>query len=141
MKFMRPKDLAGEILDMGNGSGVFPFLLRKMGANHITATDVCPHAIQSALKNERLEFENHQISFRTSDLFMDIGSEKKLFDSIKFNPPGWRSPSPAFLQRLHEFPQGIGTPAASMFFGDRIALDFFDAVPAYLNAVGELSSG
>jgi release factor glutamine methyltransferase len=130
-------------LDMGTGSGALALLLRSIGIRNIVATDISAKAIALAAKNELLNFSNSQIRFTVSDLFTKFVSGKDRFDTIIFNPPGWRTPSSTLLKELcldENSNDDIIAPTA-MFYGDRILLRFLTELPNYLNSRGQAIIG
>ncbi len=50
----------------------------------------CERSITQAKINESINFKQHAISFLVSDLFDGLPERK--FQTIVFNPPGWRTP-------------------------------------------------
>ncbi len=122
------------ILDMGTGSGVHALLMRKLGINDITATDISDSSIEQAKINEHTNFKNHKISFFASDLFAHI--PERQFQLIVFNPPGWRTPSQSLIQKLEITRQGTQLPARAMFYGETVITRFLDNLPNHLDPTG-----
>lgn len=131
---MAPNTPDSSILDIGTGSGVHALLMRKLGNRNITAVDVCKQSIAQAKINETLNFKQHEISFYISDLFSSLPKQK--FQTVIFNPPGWRTPSPSLMQLLEKADQVSQLPARSMFYGDDVISRFLEELPAYLAPMG-----
>ena len=124
-------------LDMGTGSGVLALLLRNIGVRDISATDVSTKAVELAANNEFLNFSNHQICFAVSDLFDKFVPGTDRFDTIIFNPPGWRTPSHTLLKNLcREDSDDSTINPMAMFYGEQILLRFLTELPDYLNPQG-----
>ena len=121
-------------LDMGTGSGVHALLMRKLGNNNIIATDISERSIKQAKINERINFKNNKISFFASDLFKCIPERK--FNIIVFNPPGWQTPSRAFIQQLEIADREGQLPTSALFYGDAVITRFLDDPPKYLEPTG-----
>lgn len=121
-------------LDIGTGSGVHALLLRKLGGKDITATDVCEKSITQAKINESINFKQHAISFLVSDLFDGLPERK--FQTIVFNPPGWRTPSHALTKRLERQNHVDQLPIRAMFYGEEVLGRFLEQLPNYLDATG-----
>ncbi len=124
----------GSLLDIGTGSGVHALLMRKLGNNDITATDISERSIEQAKINEHINFNQHTISFITSDLFTNV--PKRQFHTIIFNPPGWRTPSQYFIKKLEISDQPAQLPASAMFYGEAVLSRFLDELPKYLKPTG-----
>ncbi|KAA6175700.1 methyltransferase [Pseudomonas veronii] len=122
------------ILDVGTGSGVHALLMRKLGNHDITATDISEHSIEQAKMHERMNFHQHAISFLTSDLFSSL--PERQFQTIIFNPPGWRTPSASLTQRLKSIEQEGEMPIQSMFYGEEVIRRFLHDLPRYLSPTG-----
>ncbi|RDS86990.1 methyltransferase [Pseudomonas fluorescens] len=131
---LNPKNLNSSFLDIGTGSGVLALLMRKLGGNDITATDICEKSITQAKINEHLNFKQPTISFFVSDLFDGLSEQR--FQTIVFNPPGWRTPSRSLIQRLETQGRTGQLPIHSMFYGDEVISRFLDELPKYLNPTG-----
>ncbi|WP_025857466.1 methyltransferase [Pseudomonas sp. CHM02] len=127
------------ILDIGTGSGVHALLMRKLGNRNITAIDVCEKSIAQAKINEALNFKQNEISFYISDLFSGLPKQK--FQTVIFNPPGWRTPSPSLIQLLEKADQVKRLPVRSMFYGDDVISRFLEDLPAYLEPMGRAIVG
>ncbi|AZE83603.1 hypothetical protein C4J98_2190 [Pseudomonas orientalis] len=121
-------------LDVGTGSGVHALLTRKLGGHDIFATDISQHAIEQAKLHEHLNFKQPAISFCTGDLFDNLPERK--FETIIFNPPGWRTPSPSLIQRLDVIAQTGQLPIQAMFYGEKVIARFLDDLPRYLAPAG-----
>jgi release factor glutamine methyltransferase len=121
-------------LDMGTGSGVHALLIRKLGNNDITATDISKRSIEQAKINEHINFRQRKISFFASDLFTEIPDRR--FQTIIFNPPGWRTPSESFVQQLETEDQPTQLPLRAMFYGDAVIMRFLEDLPNYLEPKG-----
>ena len=121
-------------LDVGTGSGVHALLMRKLGNNDITATDVCEKSIAQAKINEHVNFKGNSICFSVGDLF--DGLPRRQYHTIIFNPPGWRTPSQSLIQRLETPAQTGQLPTRAMFYGDEVISRFLDVLPGYLDPTG-----
>lgn len=133
-------ELTGRCLDLGTGSGALAILLRSLGGANIVASDIVPEAVTLAAQNELLNFPGPAIRFMQSDLFDGLEAGAGRFDTIIFNPPGWRTPSDAFLQQLESLGDASMAPA-SMFYGDSTLLRFLLALPGRLNTGGRAIVG
>jgi release factor glutamine methyltransferase len=133
-------ELRGRILDLGTGSGAIAILLRALGATSVCATDVSQVAVQTARRNELLNFAAPEIDFQHGDLF-DIARDASdgLFDMVVFNPPGWRTPSPALKAQLDGLDTGL--EADAMFYGETILLKFLLELPGHLSPGGRAIVG
>jgi release factor glutamine methyltransferase len=133
-------EIAGRVLDLGTGSGALALLLRAMGAARVSATDISPMAVETARRNERLNFASPTIEFLRSDLFDTTeGSLAGPFDLIVFNPPGWRSPSPQLKAQLDTCAGTLGLDA--MFYGETVLLRFLAEVASHLAPGGRAIVG
>lgn len=121
-------------LDVGTGSGVHALLMSKLGNNDVTATDISEQAIEHAKHQELNNLKKHTISFYISDLFTCI--PERTFQTIVFNPPGWRTPSRSLMQRLKTIEQTGKMPIEAMFYGEEVVNRFLDGVPRYLSPTG-----
>lgn len=121
-------------LDIGTGSGVHALLMRKIGNNQITATDISKQSIEQAKLHERINFKKNSISFLVSDLFKNIPEQQ--FQTVIFNPPGWRTPSQSFLKTLKAIDQTGQIPIQAMFYGEKVISRFLDDLPRYLAPEG-----
>ncbi|QVM99418.1 methyltransferase [Pseudomonas rhodesiae] len=126
-------------LDLGTGTGVHALLMRKLGNNDITATDISEISIKQAKFHENLNFKNNKIEFHTGDLFEDL-SERR-FQTIVFNPPGWRTPSQALINKLRKADPATELPIQAMFYGDEVVSRFLEQLPAHLNSKGKAIIG
>lgn len=135
-----PRELRGRVLDLGTGSGAIAILLRALGATSVCATDVSRVAVDTARRNEVLNFASAQIDFRHGDLFdTGDGAPHEPFDLVVFNPPGWRTPSPGLKARLDGL--GSGLQAHAMFYGETVLMDFLRQLPAHLAPGGRALVG
>jgi len=141
LKMLDDDDLSGRFLDLGTGSGVQALLLRSLGATDIVAVDISGDAVMSAANNEILNFGDHQIQFRVADLFSGLDPHNARFDTIIFNPPGWRTPSPHFLDVLHQMGGHADMDTASMFYGEQTLLRFLHELPDHLHRHGRAIVG
>ena len=83
-KALSKQNLKGKkILELGFGSGYLSIFCAKQNA-FVTALDINPKAIESALSSAKKEDVN--INFLQSDLFSSLDINNK-FDIIFFNPP------------------------------------------------------
>lgn len=137
LKGVAHQELVGQLLDLGTGSGVLALLLRSMGAHDITASDVSASAVGLACENEILNFRGNRISFFSGDLFAGL-PEGARYDTVIFNPPGWRTPSKKFLDRLRGNEEM--TPE-TMFYGDELLLRFLKDLPDRMNRTGRAIVG
>lgn len=131
---LNPKILSRSFLDMGTGSGVHALLMRKLGNDDIVATDVSERSIEQAKVNEKINFNNHKISFICSDLFKSV--PERQFQTIIFNPPGWRTPSQTLTLQLDSIDQEATLPASAMFYGETVITRFLEDLPRYLEPTG-----
>lgn len=130
----RPRTLNSSFLDIGTGSGVHALLMRKLGSYDITATDICKKSITQAKINEDINFEKSSVSFLVSDLFSDL--PERQFQTIAFNPPGWRTPSQSLIKHLEMPTQNGQLPIRAMFYGDEVMSRFLEGLPRYLDPMG-----
>ncbi len=72
------------VLDLCTGSGIIAVVLAKKSDATVFATDISSRALDIAQKNA--EKNNVKITFKKSDLFLNLKSIKK-FDIIVSNPP------------------------------------------------------
>lgn len=126
-------------LDIGTGSGVHALLIRKLGGHDIVATDISEQAIEQAKLHEHLNFKHPAISFYACDLFNNL--PERQFETIIFNPPGWRTPSPSLTQRLEIITQTGQLPIQAMFYGEKVIARFLDDLPRYLAPSGRAIVG
>ena len=133
-------ELKAPILDLGTGSGVLALLLRRLGARDITASDVSKSAVRLALENEILNFGDGQIRFAFGDLFLGL-PEGDRYDTIIFNPPGWRTPSDRLLACLKRSGNGIDITPEAMFYGDEVLLRFLKDLPNKMSRTGRAIVG
>ncbi|MER5770837.1 class I SAM-dependent methyltransferase [Streptomyces sp. NPDC001985] len=128
------------ILEIGTGSGAIAMLLRAMGFTSVVATDVCPAAVSTARRNERVNFGDSVIDFHQSDLFpRPASAPPELYDLIVFNPPGWRTPSDALRAQLESRQPSLNLEA--MFYGDSVLLRFLRQLPDHLAPHGRAIVG
>ena len=141
VKHVTPQEVVGRILDLGTGSGAIALLLRSLGATSVTATDVSAQAVETARDNELLNFQDARIRFHQGDLF-DTGDDalRAPFDLVVFNPPGWRSPSPALQERLDTCGGG-GLDLSAMFYGESVLEAFLRQLPHHLAPGGRAIVG
>lgn len=139
-RLLGPTELAGRFLDLGTGSGALALLLRSLGATDIIASDIVPEAVTLAAQNELLNFPDAAVRFMQSDLFDGLEKTGSRFDTVIFNPPGWRTPSDDFLRQLEDLGDASMVPA-SMFYGDSTLLRFLLELPDQLNADGRAIIG
>jgi len=134
------EELAGRLLDLGTGSGVLALLLRSLGAHDVTASDVSASAVGLAGENEALNFRGSRIRFFSGDLFAGL-PEGDLYDTVIFNPPGWRTPSEKFLERLRRSEESFDMAPETMFYGDEVLLRFLKDLPGRMNRTGRAIVG
>jgi release factor glutamine methyltransferase len=139
LKGLAHDELTGRLLDLGTGSGVLALLLRSLGAHDITASDVSTGAVGLALENEMLNFRGSRIRFCSGDLFVGL-PEGERYDTVIFNPPGWRTPSEKFLDCLRSNGDIDMTPE-TMFYGDEVLLKFLKDLPDRMNRTGRAIVG
>ena len=130
----------GKFLDVGTGSGVLALLIRRIGAKNITATDVCENSVLLAKENELLNFNKEQILFFSGDLFSNLPKDER-YDTIIFNPPGWRTPSNQLLNELKKIQTEYDMRPEAMFFGDHVLLKFLHDLPNRLSSTGRALIG
>lgn len=140
LKGLEEGELSSRILDLGTGSGVLAFLLRSMGANDIVATDVSAEAVALARYNERLNFDDESIAYAVSDLFDGLPSGAR-YDTVIFNPPGWRTPSDELLRELDRLSGNTGVPPGVMFCGETLLVRFLNELPRHLRPGGRAIVG
>ena len=131
--------LTSSFLDMGTGSGIHALLMRKLGNEHVAATDISKSSIKQAKIHESINFTDEKISFHVSDLFESIPKER--FHTILFNPPGWRTPSNSLLDELRSIKQQGQIPTRAMFYGNEVVTRFLDELPAHLSKTGRAIIG
>ncbi|MFC4033335.1 methyltransferase [Streptomyces polygonati] len=133
-------EIAGRVLDLGTGSGAMALMLRAMGATSITATDISFTAVETAQRNELLNFPDSRIDFQVSDVFETTdGPLTGPFDLVVFNPPGWRSPSPELKAQLDTCAGALDL--AAMFHGETVLLRFLDQLASRLAPGGRAIVG
>lgn len=140
LRGMEEHEVNGHILDLGTGSGVLALLLRSMGAKNIAATDISRAAVTLAQDNERLNFDAPLIRFSTADLFNGLPTDS-CYDTLIFNPPGWRTPSPNLLAELNSKCGQHDIDPQAMFYGDEVLLRFLHELPPYINQRGRALVG
>ncbi|MGL5997808.1 MAG: methyltransferase [Pseudomonas proteolytica] len=131
--------LNGSFLDVGTGSGAHALLMRKLGNKKIMATDICKTSIDQAKNHEKINFKNSEITFHTSNLFEKIPQQK--FQTVVFNPPGWRTPSTSLNKILESFERKGELSARTMFYGDDVITRFLEDLPRYLSIGGRAIVG
>jgi release factor glutamine methyltransferase len=140
LKGLEEGEVNSSILDLGTGSGVLAFLLRSMGADDIVATDVSAEAVALARCNERLNFNGDCIRYAVSDLFDGLPAGET-YDTVIFNPPGWRTPSDELLRELDRLSGNTGVPPGVMFCGDKLLVRFLNELPRHLRSGGRAIVG
>lgn len=138
---MENQEISGKFLDLGTGSGVQALLLRSLGATDIVATDICAESIELAAENELLNFDDNRIELRVGDLFDALKPANGKFDTIVFNPPGWRTPSAQFLDKLRRINGDADMALSSMFYGDSTLTRFLTELPDHLHPRGRAIVG
>jgi len=140
LRGLEPHELKGRFLDLGTGSGVLALLLRGIGAEYIAATDISLSALALAKENERLNFNEPLIRFYAADLFdgLPVGAR---YDTLIFNPPGWRTPSPHLLAELDHICDQCDMAPQAMFYGDELLLRFLRELPFHLHPRGRALVG
>lgn len=133
--------MKGKCLDVGTGSGVLALLLRDMGAKSIVGTDISAAAVNLAIRNETLNFGNRKICFTVGDLFSALPNELQKFDTVIFNPPGWRTPSVNLLEYLLAIDNPEELAVSAMFYGDGLLLKFLQELPFHLKESGRAIIG
>lgn len=77
-KHLQDKD---EVLDLGFGSGILSIVALKLGANHVTGTDIDPLCVESVEEN----FKVNDLPIDKGDFFIgDLTSDKKLQDEVGY---------------------------------------------------------
>ena len=140
LKGLEHDELSGKILDVGTGSGALAILLRSMGASDVSATDVCPEAVKVAGENEHLNYEDEEIHFFSGDLFEGLPAGER-YDTVIFNPPGWRTPSDHLLEQLRRIGKECDMAPGAMFYGDKVLLRFLQELPNRLHPRGRALVG
>jgi release factor glutamine methyltransferase len=140
LKGLAHDELTGRLLDLGTGSGILALLLRSLGAHDVTASDVSASAVDLAFENESLNFRGGRIRFFSGDLFAGL-PEGDRYDTIIFNPPGWRTPSEKFLDRLRRNGTDVDMTPENMFYGDEVLLRFLRDLPDRMNHTGRAIVG
>ncbi|MCF5110803.1 MULTISPECIES: methyltransferase domain-containing protein [Pseudomonas] len=131
--------LNGSFLDIGTGSGAHALLMRKLGNKKIIATDICKASINQAKTHEKINFKTSEITFHISNLFEKIPQQK--FQTIAFNPPGWRTPSTSLIKILEGLERKGELSARAMFYGDDVITRFLEDLPRYLSIGGRAIIG
>jgi len=80
-----------DVLDLGTGSGFLAIIASKLGANHVTATDISPRALRLARENAALNGVDN-IEFRLGSIYEPVAGD--VFDVIICNPPMTPSKTP-----------------------------------------------
>jgi release factor glutamine methyltransferase len=140
-KTLNDNELEGGCLDVGTGSGVLALLLRDMGAKDVVGTDISVAAVDLSIRNEILNFGNTEIHFTVSDLFSALPNVLRKFDTVIFNPPGWRTPSEHLLKCLLAVDNSEELAISAMFYGDRLLLKFLQELPCHLKTNGRAIIG
>lgn len=140
LKGLSHDELCGKLLDVGTGSGALALLMRSMGACDISATDVSNDAVVLAKQNELLNFSDRKIQFFSGDLFEGLPAREP-YDTIIFNPPGWRTPSDRLLEQLRRNANASEMAPEAMFYGDRVLLRFLAELPTRLHQKGRALIG
>ncbi len=140
LKGLAHDELTGRLLDLGTGSGVLALLLRSLGAHDITASDISTDAVSLARENEILNFPGNLIRFFSSDLFDGLPQGDR-YDTVIFNPPGWRTPSAKVLDRLRRSGDSGAMSPETMFYGDEVLLKFLNDLPTRINRKGRAIVG
>jgi release factor glutamine methyltransferase len=135
------RDRDARFLDLGTGSGVHALLLRQLGMRNVMASDISLEAVQAARANELVNLDESCIEFVHGNLFEAVPSSEGGFDVILFNPPGWQTPSAAFLNVLRRTEAAQGLALEAMFYGEQTLRRFFERVPSYLKPGGSLIIG
>ena len=140
LKCIDHHELRKKFLDVGTGSGALALLLRSMGAHDVTGTDVSEISVDLARENELLNFEKEQIGFYSGNLFSGLPANE-LYDTVVFNPPGWRTPSDKLLEELRRIGDECDMAPEAMFYGDQVLLRFLQDLPSRLNQRGRALVG
>lgn len=81
-------DFAGNILDIGTGSGIIPITLAShIPSANFSALDISPEALETALVNAKLNSASERIDFINGNIFDKQLSFNNKFDVIISNPP------------------------------------------------------
>ena len=140
LKSIDAHELGGKLLDIGTGSGAFALLLRSMGAADVIGTDISEAAIGLARENEVLNFDAERIRFHSGDLFAGLPRGER-YDTVIFNPPGWRTPSDHLLDELRRIGDECEIAPEAMFYGDQVVLRFLQHLPSRLHPKGRALMG
>ncbi|MCX5838629.1 MAG: 50S ribosomal protein L11 methyltransferase [Deltaproteobacteria bacterium] len=125
-------DLAGildvkpgeSVLDLGCGSGFLAIAAAKLGAGHVTATDLNPQALDAASQNGRMNHVGERISIHAGSWYEALPVSKRgRFHLIVATPP--QTPGP--------YPFG---PRYGGFDGTRHLFSIIDAAPDHLERDG-----
>lgn len=139
MRSMDSRIMKRSFLDIGTGSGVHALLMCKLGNDNVTAVDISEHSIEQARLHEHINLKKNIISFFTSDLFNGIPERK--FQTVVFNPPGWRTPSQELIQELMNIEHAGQMPVRAMFYGEDVITRFLEDLPGYLSPEGKAIVG
>ncbi len=82
-----PRTYAGNILDLGSGSGIIPVVLaRELPRARLVGVDISPNALALAAENSRRHGVADRVTWLLGDWFTPVGPESR-FDFILANPP------------------------------------------------------
>ncbi len=83
---LEQQDFSGKsVLDIGTGSGILAYTALDQGADHVTAVDVNPVAVENTWQNLDMHgIDEGNVSVIESDLFTAVDDR---FDVILCNPP------------------------------------------------------
>lgn len=134
LDYMKKVKKTANLLELGTGSGaICSTLAIKCAKIKITATDICPKALETAKSNAKRLKVNGKIKFILSDLFDKLNNK---FDLIVSNPPYLTSPEMAKLQKEVTFEPHIALYAGADGF--EFIKKIIRQAPRYLNKDGKL---
>jgi len=117
------------LLDLGTGCGILAIVAAKK-AKKVIATDVNPHAVESARLNAKINGVSQMMEVRLGDLFQPVRKTER-FDVVVFNAP--YLPSSQREQRTW-----IGRSWAGGPTGRQLIDRFITEAPHYLKRNGEI---
>ncbi len=120
------------VLDLCTGSGIIAVCIAKKSDASVVATDISSRALEVAQKNA--DKNNVKITFKKSDLFLNLKSNKK-FDIIVSNPPYIPTSD---IENLDTEVKDYD-PHISLDGGDdglRFYVDIIESAPQFLNKNG-----
>lgn len=127
------KPATTKILDIGTGSGCIACMVAKLTDSQVLGIDISSKALETALDNSTKLGLFNKVSFRKSDLFLNIRPDEK-FDCIISNPPYipiWEEKNLA--------PEVKFDPYSALFTNDESGIEFY--LKIILNAHKHLIDG